>query len=164
MNNRFHLIRAMRSYLLVFTTSVNDHTYGTMRPSKFASIDNHLQCSTRLVGSNETNRLMNIARTQNKTGLTSHLPLESKNRLYLDPDPKIMRKKITDHPVTYEQKISLRFLQPPSIPSPGVNHRISMINIDVSLCVLAIDYQRSSNNADSCATSSHRTSKCCTTS
>ena len=46
--------------------------------------------------------------------------LRSTNNLYFDPKSAIVRRPTSGEPVVYEQKIFLRFLQPPAIPPPGV--------------------------------------------
>ncbi|CAF0811393.1 unnamed protein product [Rotaria sordida] len=39
--------------------------------------------------------------------------------LYLDPNPRILRRPATGGGVTYAQNIKVRFLQPPPVPPPG---------------------------------------------
>ncbi|UJR31636.1 hypothetical protein I4U23_019118 [Adineta vaga] len=39
--------------------------------------------------------------------------------IYNDPNPEIIRRTSTQGPITYQQKISIRFLQPPPVPPPG---------------------------------------------
>lgn len=43
--------------------------------------------------------------------------------LFHDPNPQIVRRATTEGPVTYQQKILVRFLQPPPVPPPGVIKR-----------------------------------------
>lgn len=45
----------------------------------------------------------------------------SGGNVYKDPHPQIIRRTRTDGPVTYEQRIRVRYLQPPPIPPPGVH-------------------------------------------
>ncbi len=40
--------------------------------------------------------------------------------VFNDPNPQIVRRPAVVGPVTYQQKILVRFLQPPAIPPPGV--------------------------------------------
>jgi hypothetical protein len=40
--------------------------------------------------------------------------------IFNDPNPQIVRRPAAGGPVTYQQKILVRFLQPPAIPPPGV--------------------------------------------
>ena len=40
--------------------------------------------------------------------------------IFNDPDPQIIRRAATEGPVTYQQRILVRFLQPPAVPPPGV--------------------------------------------
>lgn len=44
----------------------------------------------------------------------------STGKIYHDPNPQIIRRASTGDVVTYQQKILVRFLQPPPIPPPGV--------------------------------------------
>ncbi|CAF3963438.1 unnamed protein product [Rotaria sordida] len=39
--------------------------------------------------------------------------------VYKDPNPKIVRRAGSESPVTYEQRIVVRYLQPPTVPEPG---------------------------------------------
>lgn len=50
----------------------------------------------------------------------------SGGNVYKDPHPQIIRRTRTDGPVTYEQRIRVRYLQPPPIPPPGV-HKIDYL-------------------------------------
>ncbi|CAF2696009.1 unnamed protein product [Rotaria sp. Silwood2] len=43
----------------------------------------------------------------------------SANNIYIDPNPKIIRRTTTEAPVTYEQRVLIRYLQPPTVPPPG---------------------------------------------
>ncbi|CAF0714167.1 unnamed protein product [Adineta steineri] len=43
----------------------------------------------------------------------------SANGVYNDPNPEIIRRAATEGPLTYQQKILIRFLQPPPVPPPG---------------------------------------------
>ena len=45
--------------------------------------------------------------------------------VYNDPNPQIVRRAATEGPITYQQKILVRFLQPPAVPPPGVIHERS---------------------------------------
>lgn len=47
--------------------------------------------------------------------------------LFNDPNPQIVRRAATEGPVTYQQKILVRFLQPPPVPPPGVIDGISFV-------------------------------------
>lgn len=40
--------------------------------------------------------------------------------LFKDSNPQVIRKPATGGPLTYEQNIKIRFLQPPPVPPPGV--------------------------------------------
>jgi hypothetical protein len=40
--------------------------------------------------------------------------------IYNDPNPQILRRAATGAPITYQQNIRVRFLQPPALPPPGV--------------------------------------------
>ncbi|CAF4237669.1 unnamed protein product [Rotaria sp. Silwood2] len=44
---------------------------------------------------------------------------KSANNIYIDPNPKIIRRTTTEAPVTYEQRVFIRYLQSPVVPSPG---------------------------------------------
>jgi len=49
---------------------------------------------------------------------------QSATDIYNDPNPQIVRRSATGGPVTYQQKILVRFLQPPALPPPGVIKQI----------------------------------------
>lgn len=42
------------------------------------------------------------------------------NEIYRDPNPQIIRRAAIQAPITYEQQIQVRYLQPPAVPAPGV--------------------------------------------
>lgn len=46
--------------------------------------------------------------------------LERAVDIYKDPTPQIIRRQTTETPVTYEQRVLVRYLQPPRLPPPGV--------------------------------------------
>ena len=46
--------------------------------------------------------------------------LERAVDIYKDPDPLVIRKATMENPVTYQQRILVRYLQPPAVPAPGV--------------------------------------------
>jgi hypothetical protein len=46
--------------------------------------------------------------------------LETAVGVYRDPNPQIIRRTLAETPVTYEQKVMVRYLQPPEVPEPGV--------------------------------------------
>ncbi|CAF1021868.1 unnamed protein product [Rotaria sordida] len=41
------------------------------------------------------------------------------NNIYKDPNPQIIRRATTEAPVSHEQRVFVRYLQPPAVPSPG---------------------------------------------
>ncbi|CAF1125995.1 unnamed protein product [Rotaria sordida] len=43
----------------------------------------------------------------------------SANNIYRDPNPQIIRRATADRPVTYEQRVVIKYLQPPPVPEPG---------------------------------------------
>jgi len=46
--------------------------------------------------------------------------LERAVDIYKDSDPLIIRKATVESPVTYQQRILVRYFQPPDVPPPGV--------------------------------------------
>ncbi|CAF2115095.1 unnamed protein product [Rotaria magnacalcarata] len=44
---------------------------------------------------------------------------KSVNCIYKDPNPQIIRRAAAEGPLTYQQKVLVRFLQPPALPPPG---------------------------------------------
>lgn len=46
---------------------------------------------------------------------------QTATNIFNDPNPQIVRRATTEGPVTYQQKILVRFLQPPPVPPPGVS-------------------------------------------
>jgi hypothetical protein len=53
--------------------------------------------------------------------------------LYNDPNPQIIRRAAIGGAVTYQQKVLVRFLQPPPVPPPGVNN-LSFVYIFKLIC------------------------------
>jgi len=54
--------------------------------------------------------------------VVSTTTLSSTGELYQDPNPpQVIRRPAAQGPVTYQQKISVRYLQPPPLPPPGVS-------------------------------------------
>ncbi|CAF4938768.1 unnamed protein product, partial [Rotaria sp. Silwood1] len=45
--------------------------------------------------------------------------LERAVDIYRDPNPQIIRRAAIEGPVTYEQRIHVRYLEPPEVPPPG---------------------------------------------
>ncbi|CAF1456067.1 unnamed protein product [Adineta ricciae] len=45
--------------------------------------------------------------------------LERTANICRDPDPIVIRKTVADRPVTYQQRVLVRYLQPPPAPAPG---------------------------------------------
>jgi len=45
--------------------------------------------------------------------------LERAVDIYKDPTPEIIRRTAMENPVTYEQRVLVRYLQPPRLPPPG---------------------------------------------
>ena len=73
------------------------------------------------------------------TQQTNQYLAQSGQSIFNDPNPQVVRRAITTGPVTYQQKISVRFLQPPPIPPPGVritqeNRFLSKLFIVFSIC------------------------------
>ena len=60
----------------------------------------------------------------------------STNGIFNDPNPQIIRRAATGNAVTYEQKILVRFLQPPPVPPPGVNTSIHLLEPYYSFVLL----------------------------
>ena len=46
--------------------------------------------------------------------------LETAVHLFKDSNPQIIRRTMVESPTTYEQRIRVRYLQPPEVPPPGV--------------------------------------------
>lgn len=51
---------------------------------------------------------------------TSQYLSQSGAGIFNDPNPQIVRRAAGGGPVTYQQRILVRFLQPPAVPPPGV--------------------------------------------
>jgi hypothetical protein len=51
---------------------------------------------------------------------TSEYLSQSGAGIFNDPNPQIVRRAATEGPLTYQQRILVRFLQPPAVPPPGV--------------------------------------------
>ncbi len=81
--------------------------------------------------------------------------------IYNDPNPQIVRRPATGGPVTYQQRILVRFLQPPAVPPPGVIE--FMFTPSIMICnyfISAIDYQRSTSAPTASTTATGRPSTC----
>ncbi|CAF3669524.1 unnamed protein product, partial [Rotaria sp. Silwood1] len=57
--------------------------------------------------------------TTNSSEETNRYIERSPNNIYKDPNPQILRRAAPDRPVTYEQRIHLKYLQPPALSPPG---------------------------------------------
>ncbi|CAF1019937.1 unnamed protein product [Rotaria sp. Silwood1] len=57
--------------------------------------------------------------TTNSSEETNRYIERSPNNIYKDPNPQIIRRAAPDRPVTYEQRIHLKYLQPPALSPPG---------------------------------------------
>ena len=47
-------------------------------------------------------------------------PSQSSNIIYHDSIPRYIHQAATEGPITYQQKVSVLFFQPPPVPPPGV--------------------------------------------
>lgn len=89
----------------------------------------------------------------------------AQNNIYNDPNPKIFRRPAPGGPVTYQQKILVRFLQPPAVPPPGVKcSQFKLQNPQCLFLLLAIDYKRSTTTTTTSTTTTGRASMCKTSS
>ncbi|CAF0890628.1 unnamed protein product [Adineta steineri] len=82
-------------------------------------------------GSNNSYNAIGALSTSYDAGVTANASLESSvsaqqlnqnistSGLFVDPNPQIIRRAATGGAVTYQQKILVRFLQPPPCPPPG---------------------------------------------
>lgn len=68
-------------------------------------------------GISSNDRTINTGSDQHTTSLSS----QSSDRIYKDPNPQIIRRAAVGGPLTYQQKVLIRFLKPPRPPSPGVD-------------------------------------------
>lgn len=59
--------------------------------------------------------------------------------IFFDPKPEIIRKTNAEGPVVYQQKVLLRYLQPPPVPEPGVTFLIHRFLESMYSC-LAFNY------------------------
>ncbi|CAF4221694.1 unnamed protein product [Rotaria sp. Silwood2] len=50
---------------------------------------------------------------------TNHYLAKSDTSIYKDSNPKIIRRARSESPATLEQRVLVRFLQPPAVPPPG---------------------------------------------
>jgi hypothetical protein len=46
------------------------------------------------------------------------------NDTYNDPNPQTIQRAAIDGPVTYDQQILVRYLQPPAVAEPGVTKQM----------------------------------------
>ena len=68
----------------------------------------------------DANSTVNVALDLPTSALVS--PLNYSGELFHDPNgPQILRRPPVQSPVTYRQNVTVRFLQPPPVPPPGVS-------------------------------------------
>lgn len=68
--------------------------------------------------------------------------LERTVDVYKDPSPQIIRRGTLDSPVTYEQRVFVRYLRSPKLPPPGVRKQKQNIYkfYLMKLCMLLAPY------------------------
>jgi len=71
---------------------------------------------------------------------TSEYLSQTANGVYNDPNPQIIRRPATVGPLIYQQKVFVRFLQPPPIPPPGVITQMVTIYVIYIYFILATYY------------------------
>jgi hypothetical protein len=71
---------------------------------------------------------------------TSEYLSQTANGVYNDPNPQIIRRPATVGPLIYQQKVFVRFLQPPPIPPPGVITQMVTIYVIYIHFILATYY------------------------
>ncbi|CAF1116556.1 unnamed protein product [Rotaria sordida] len=87
---------------------------------------------SRYASENTTDRYGSYENTALPSDLTSEAAIQtnssaetdaylekSAHNIYRDPNPQIIRRATTGTPVTYEQRVVIRYLQPPTVPEPG---------------------------------------------
>ena len=89
----------------------------------------------------------------------THRYLErSAHNIYVDPNPQIIRRSHTDGPIRAEQRVTIRYLQPPPLPPPEVMpstvYKCSLSNL---LFILANHYQRSAPRTASTTSTAYHT-------
>jgi hypothetical protein len=75
--------------------------------------------SALAIGGNESVQNSSASYQSASSQQTSQYP--SAGGLYDDPNPQFIRRQAVGGAVTYQQKILVRFLQPPPVPPPGVS-------------------------------------------
>ena len=94
-------------------------------------------------------------------------------RICTEREPKLIRRTLTERPVTYEERVFVRYLRPPALPPSGVmKYIIYKSNLTHVFMILGTHYQRSASrtatsSSTTChtgtsANSSHSTSTCLT--
>ena len=46
--------------------------------------------------------------------------IEKSVNVYKDPNPQVIRRTVTEGSVAREQRVLIRYLEPPEVPPPGV--------------------------------------------
>lgn len=59
--------------------------------------------------------------TLESSSIQQNIQYASTNGIFNDPNPQVIKRAAIGGAVTYEQKILVKFLQPPPVPPPGVN-------------------------------------------
>ena len=71
----------------------------------------------------------------------------SASHVYKDPNPQIIRRRASGDLLTSEQRILVRYLEPPDVPEPGVKINAYKYN-PTSLCMISATHcQRSASTA-----------------
>lgn len=120
-------------------------------------VGNAYESSSAIAG----NEILQTSETAFESGSTQQsVQYSSTNGIFNDPNPQILRRAATGGAVTYEQKILVKFLQPPPVPPPGVNISTDISNTFESFVILAVDYQRSSSTSTATTTTASHSSTC----
>ena len=85
-----------------------------------------IQSSGTLAVSELRNELLQTNETElQSSSVQQSTQYSSTSGIFNDPNPQIIKRASSGSAVTYEQKIVVKFLQPPPIPPPGVNPLIN---------------------------------------
>lgn len=98
-----------------YETSTSDIHFTDSHTSRFGR-NRYATYETAAVSSGFTNEKVIETNSLEETNRY----LERAVDVYKDPNPLVIRKAATETPMTYQQRIFVRYLQPPELPAPGV--------------------------------------------
>lgn len=121
-----------------YASSIHEH-FSTEHSLNRLNLVPYSSPGTTLVSNEFNNNAVIHTRSQDETNEY----LAKTADIYRDPNPQILRRSAIDSPRRYEQRIIVRYLQPPDLQPPGVRRFSTVFPIVLfDSMILAIDYRR----------------------